>query len=298
MLGRLPGFVAIGEIGRLWDKGLIDNTECGCGLPFSHCPFWTDVGNVAFNGWRNIDAEHAVRIRTVTELERRHLSVPRALPLMVTPQLSRKYRTALREYVGLMGRLYGAIDRVSSGAVIVDSMKLPAHVYAMRRVPGIDLRVLHLVRDSRGVAYSGRRRVARQGGPPGGLRAQSPPVKTAARWMWINLAFHLLARTGVPTMLMRYEDLVGAPRSQLLNVGKFTGSRLRDVDMEFVRDGTVELPADHLVAGNRVRLVAGQVALRADEEWRTALSPRDRRLVELVTWPLLRFYAGREQNSR
>ena len=58
MLGQIPGFVAVGELGRLWDWGLIGNRPCGCGAPFSDCPFWSRVGDAAFDGWDAIDGPH------------------------------------------------------------------------------------------------------------------------------------------------------------------------------------------------------------------------------------------------
>jgi hypothetical protein len=51
----------------------------------------------------------------------------------------------------------------------------------------------------------------------------------------------------------------------------------------------------HTVAGNPVRMQSGPVTLRVDDAWRGAMSARDRRLVTLLTFPLLaRYgYAGR-----
>ena len=34
MLGRLPGVAAVGEVGRIWDKGILDNTACGSATRF------------------------------------------------------------------------------------------------------------------------------------------------------------------------------------------------------------------------------------------------------------------------
>jgi hypothetical protein len=37
-----------------------------------------------------------------------------------------------------------------------------------------------------------------------------------------------------------------------------------------------------------MRFSSGAITLRPDEEWRSAMAPRDRRLVEAITWPLRR----------
>jgi len=51
----------------------------------------------------------------------------------------------------------------------------------------------------------------------------------------------------------------------------------------------------HTVAGNPVRMQSGPLKLRVDDAWRAAMPAGDRRLVTLLTFPLLaRYgYAGR-----
>jgi len=51
----------------------------------------------------------------------------------------------------------------------------------------------------------------------------------------------------------------------------------------------------HTVAGNPVRMRSGPLKLRVDDAWRAAMPAADRRLVTLLTFPLLaRYgYAGR-----
>ena len=288
MLGRLPGFVAVGELGYVWDKGLQENVECGCGVVFRECPFWTRVGQEAFGGWDAVDPREAVRLRGAVKLRGR--PQPLALPLILRPGLSGSYRADLLRYSELMYRLYRGIACVAGDRVIIDSMKRPSHVYMMRGLPDLDLTVVHQVRDSRGVAYSNLKWVRRQGDAKGPYRVRRPPAKTGARWMWINLAFHALARLGVRSTVVRYEELVRDPRSQLERIGELAGVRLEDPDFWFLSGDEVDLSADHLVAGNRMRLQAGRVRLRTDEEWRAALTSRERRVVSLLTWPLLRGY--------
>lgn len=296
MLGRLPGFVAVGELGYLWDKGLMENVECGCGLAFRDCPFWTRVGEEAFGGWNAVDPREAVRLRGSVKLRGR--PQPLALPLILLPAISPSYRADLLRYSELMQRLYRGIRSVAGDRVIVDSMKRPSHVYMMRGLPDVDLTVVHQVRDSRGVAYSNLKWVRRQGAAKGPYRVRRPPAKTGARWMWINLAFHGLSRLGVPSAVVHYEELVRDPRRLLRRIGELAGVAVEDDDLGFIGDEeadasahlSADLSADHLVAGNRMRLRAGRVRLRTDEEWRTGLTPRQRRVVSLMTWPLLRGY--------
>ncbi|MBA3765170.1 MAG: sulfotransferase, partial [Actinobacteria bacterium] len=34
MLGEVPGYQAVGEVGRIWDRGLHDHIKCSCGEVF------------------------------------------------------------------------------------------------------------------------------------------------------------------------------------------------------------------------------------------------------------------------
>jgi hypothetical protein len=290
MLGRLPGFVPVGELGYLWDKGLMENVECGCGTPFCECPFWSRVGAEAFGGWQNVDRDEALRLRGAVKFKGRPLAHPLSLPFITFPRMAPRYRKDFLRYSELMQRLYRGIQSVSGDGIIVDSMKRPSHVYMLRQVPGLELRLVHLVRDSRGVAHSNSKLVERQGNLKGPYRARRPPWKAASRWMWINLSFHVLPRLGVPSYLARYENLVRRPEEELTRIANLAGVGIERGDLAFIADDGMDLARDHLVAGNRMRLQAGRVPLKADEEWRTALSPRQRRVVSSLTWPLLRRY--------
>ncbi len=104
-----------------------------------------------------------------------------------------RYAGRLRSYLGVLGPMYEAVRHVSGANVIVDSTKDAAYAHAMRRMAGVDLRVLHLVRDSRGVAWSWAKLV--RSDPDHYMRQFSPPV-TASRWVAYNLMVESKARLG------------------------------------------------------------------------------------------------------
>ena len=82
VLAEAPGTVCLGETRYVWSRGLLDNAQCGCGVPFRSCPFWTAVGVEAFDGWAAVDAER------LSELDRQ-TNLLRALPFYGTPGSSR-----------------------------------------------------------------------------------------------------------------------------------------------------------------------------------------------------------------
>jgi len=86
---------------------------------------------------------------------------------------------------------------------------------------------------------------------------------------------------------LRYEDFCAAPVESMDRVLSMLGVAERP---PFEDAGTVRLRPNHIVAGNPSRFTVGSVRIRVDEEWRTAMSRRDRLLVVASTWPLLRRY--------
>jgi Sulfotransferase domain. len=291
MLGELPGCVAVGEIGRLWDKGLVENVECACGRPFRECPFWDEVGRRAFGGWDALDLDRTLRLYDRLTLKRSRLQHPFALPFILLPKLWPSFGRDLRAYQDLMARLYAAVLDVSGAHTIVDSMKIPAHVYMVSRAPAFRTKLVHLVRDSRGVAYSNGKKIERQGSRPGQkYRAQRGPKKSSVKWTWFNLSYPVLSWFGTPMMRVRYEALVRHPRATTEAIAAFLGIDLSPSDLDFLHDGSVDLPSGHIPAGNRMRLVSGTVALRVDDVWRRELDPRSRKIVTRITWPLLKRY--------
>ena len=287
VLAQVGGCVAVGELVHLPQRGLLDDERCGCGVGFSACPFWTEVGVAAFGpaGWSGVDAEAIRRQQAALDRNRR-------IPGMALPRRGR--RAAETEQLGAwFSRIYAAVADVSGASVVVDSSKHASTAFLLRRAPGLDLRVVHLVRDSRGVAYSWAKRVQRP--EVTGTAAEMPRYgagRAAAKWLSYNSLFHLLAATGVPMLPLRYEQLVAEPRTALRSVLELAGL---DTDAEafgFVDPSgpAVELAPSHSVAGNPMRFRSGPLELVLDEEWRERMPAGSRSGVTAITAPLLTSY--------
>ena len=283
VLGELPGACSAGELVHLWQRGVLDDETCGCGEPFSRCSFWAQVGDRAFGGWDAALAHRMLELRT-------RIDRTRHVPLLALPRLPLGRRTAHAEYVQVFSRLYRAIAEVSGCPVVIDSSKHSSLAFCLRTAPGIDLRVVHVVRDSRGVAYSWTKEVLRpESGATEDLMHRYSPAGSSALWMGHNLFFALLGRLGTRTRLLRYEDFVAEPRRQVQELAEFAGLRAAE-GPAFVDDSTVALTPSHTVAGNPVRFRNGPMTLRRDDAWRTTLPRRRRLLVQLLTFPLLGRY--------
>lgn len=282
-LGSVPGVSAAGELVHLWERGVAQDERCGCGQNFADCAFWSAVGERAYDGWHNVDLASTLALR-------REVDRTRKIPLLLAPRLWPGYRVRLNAWVHQLGRLYDAIWRCCDGDVVVDSSKHASYAFLLRRLD-VDLRVVLVVRDSRGVAYSWAKKVRKP--EVQGSVAYMPrysPARTSALWLANNLAVDLLRLTGVPVLVLRYEELLEAPVQALDRVLAFAGVQAGAAVTPHSQGATVDLSTDHTVAGNPMRFTAGRVELRLDEEWRQRMGRRDRLLVTLLTGVALRRY--------
>jgi hypothetical protein len=298
LLGELPGAVSLGEVAHLWERGVVDGERCGCGKAFHDCAFWNEAGRRAFGGWDHFDVERLRALRATVDRTR-------YIPALARRRLPAATRGRLDAYVSHYVRLYRAVAELSGARVVIDSSKHASLAFCLRWAaadlrPGaggpLDLRVLHVVRDSRAVAYSWTKKVRRPEAMAGSeeFMAQWSPAKAAAYWNAENGAFALLARRGVPTMRVRYEEFLRTPVPSLRRIAEFAGVTADDAAMAFlaVADGgvTARLSANHSASGNPMRFQTGPILLRRDDTWRTRLAPADRRRVTALTYPLLRRY--------
>jgi hypothetical protein len=212
-------------------------------------------------------------------------------------KLAPEHQRKVQRYAELTASVYRAIQKVSGAEVVVDSTKNPPYAYFLRaaQASGLRLRVLHLVRDSRGAAHSWAKRMARPEITNGDAFFQEfSPLKAGVRWMECNLAFEALRRLRVPTVGMRYESLAADPRGELERMFEKLGEA-GEHDLSAVGD-SVEVSGQHSVRGNPMRFAHGRQTVRTDEAWRTGMATKTRSIVVLVTWPLLLRYGYLRQH--
>jgi hypothetical protein len=277
LLGELPSVCALGEIVHLWQRDILDDERCGCGARFSACTFWKRVGERAFGGWSTVDVARVHALRDAVE-RTRHI-----------PRLAKPSPEVL-EYASFYTRVYRAAAEVSGAAVVVDSSKHSALAHVLRWAGDIDLRVVHVVRDARGVAYSWTKTVSRPETDGTDEMTRYSPSRSALLWNAHNAAFGLLARRGVPVHRVRYEQFLADPRAALTDLAAYAGVPVAGADLKFVGDGHADFGVGHSAAGNPMRFTVGRLALRRDDAWTVALPPRQRRLVGAVCAPMLRAY--------
>ena len=276
-IGATEGCVSAGEIRFIWHRGFAEDQPCGCGEAFGACPFWRAVADTAWGGMRRVDVHEALRLQDTVD---RWWRIPQ-VGLRSAPGVRRE----LDAYTGILRPLYEAIGKVSGARVIVDSSKDASHGWVLQRLrPSIDLSVLHLIRDSRAVAYSLCERT-KFDPASGQVWGGHGLARTIAGWTATNGLVQALGRSAsVPYLRLAYEDFCDDPDRALARTAALVGEPAPPP----LAAAGIDAGVQHQVAGNPVRFARGPIAIRRDDEWRRSMSATGRRLVTVATWPMLR----------
>jgi len=284
MIGQLPGHVGAGELYYMWHNGPRRDVTCACGESFAACPFWSRVGELAFGGWDRAPVDEVLRLQMAVDRTSR-------IPLILAGRLLPRFHQQVDRYLSILEDLYAAMADAGGGRVVVDSSKRPSLAFVLRRSRRADVRVVHVVRDPRGVANSWRKTVPLPAGAS--HRQQMPTWSTTTvirRWITVNAMVAALARLGTPRLVVRYEDLVCDPQGSLRRIGALHDTAVGPGQLDFVTDGGLRPGCSHTIAGSRIRLRSGVVPLRVDDAWRRELPAPQRRAVGLGTWLSRRRY--------
>jgi hypothetical protein len=280
VLGAVPNWTFCGEL-RQGFSILAANQLCGCGTPAQECSFWCAVMQHAFGGFDRAMLERACALTERVSLHRHslvHLS-----PLKASP-----FVRDTAEYADMITRVYQAIRSVTGSEVIVDSSKIPSYYFVLKESDRLETKIVHIVRDSRAVVYSNRRKKYDPSNTWGRKHLlQQGLALTAVAWNLKN-AFISSAMAGRDdSIFLRYEDFMAAPSEAIGRVVHFVDPAQSPPPM---RGGQLEAGTQHTLGGNPVKFRSGPVQLRLDDEWQSMMDQRHRILVTGLTWPMIAAY--------
>jgi hypothetical protein len=282
ILGNHPDVVSVGEACHVPQKAWLNDGFCACGERGGDCPFWSEVRR----RWSLLTGVDAVDdyARMIRELEARQIWLPKLAAEARRPE------SPYREYVRLTGALMTAIGQASGKRILVDSSKRASRAFALSLAAEVDLYVVHLVRDCRGVVYSGKKRFKKD--EKHGVSKDDPGRKvsrSAMIWNVANLQASWIRRQ-LPanrSIRVRYEDYATRPERELERIGRLIGLDLGGVARAVAEGAPMRI--GHTIAGNRLRM-GGPVQLRADTQWMTELTAWDRWKCWALSGPLLWHY--------
>ncbi|MDP9439576.1 MAG: sulfotransferase, partial [Actinomycetota bacterium] len=218
VLGNHPVMESVGELTNLprsgWGGAPVTRSSiCACGRRVADCPFWSAVRRE----WvARVGEEGAARYPTLRASFERYRRLPRLLAELRRPS------DRFREYGGLTRALFEAIRATSGKEVVVDSSKNPLRALALSDTPGVDLRLIHLTRDARGVVASRKKAFKKDEGAGLARDIKPQPVwSSAALWIFFNLLSELACRRVGPekSVRVRYEAFAQRPAVTLKAIG-------------------------------------------------------------------------------
>jgi hypothetical protein len=231
LLNAHPEIVSVGEVSRIgellparWQNGA---SLCSCGKGYFLCEFWNEsLAGMALRG-------HGLGQPDFFKFEGRE---------------KREAQARLKAFAA-------AALAAGSGRVFLDASKHTQLVRPLAANRGLDLRVIDLYRDGRGIVNSWRK------------NQDAEPERLIRRWLrQENLRKHALKRIRRGRVhTVRYEALAQHPEETLQGILEFLG-----VDPSVRVTEGYKSRSPHHIIGNRMRL-DGQEEIVFDERWRQEL---------------------------
>ncbi|MES1245478.1 MAG: sulfotransferase [Acidobacteriota bacterium] len=279
LLGAHPEIATVGEmfIARGIDP---EAYVCSCGERIGDCPFWRRISaemaarGILYDVRRNEASFSTNGVGRVSHLllsaepRGRVLETARSAALALLPGARRELDRRLR----INAALAEVVTGLRGARAFLDASKRPGRLLHLKRIPGLDLRVIHLVRDGRAVTRSTMRNLERSAEE--GARSWAGAARDAER-----------LRPRFPAdrwLTLRHEDLCRDPTATLDRIHRFVGVTPGGGVPDF-------RSVDHHIIGNRMRL-SHTSEIRLDERWRTEMPAAQIRAVERIAGPALERY--------
>ena len=270
------------------DPGKKAAAVCSCGAPIAACPFWTAVRErFAASG-----LEWQPSVRALFD----HANVRNFWGTLVASRDPAKAPRRLAELARIVPALEAAITGAAGKPHLFNSNKEPTRaLFLLKYHPGA--RVIHLVRDPRGIVQSHYWRIRGAHGfrflrrhyEVGRWAAPFVLLLAAGSWVVGNLCAELAVRAAPERVLrLRYEDLRDDPAGAIRAIGAAFGLPVDDVLGRLERGEP--FPVGHNVGGNHIRREREVRFDPGTERKRPPLPAWADLATTLVCWPLMRRY--------
>lgn len=277
LLSAHPKISTVGMLTGPADHLDLSKYKCSCGRLFQQDPFWHEVTSVV--------NRHGIPYSQNEYLGTRiELGSTKLLRRLRTQSLRYNALEKIRDWfmftlwpghknkmlnLVLFNEIFArAILEVSGKPVFLDTSKDPMRIRYLSLSPQIDLYVIHLVRDVRGVVASIMSR-----------RSKINIKQATHHWL---VAEHNIRRQleSVPPsrqITVRYEDLTSNPLTTLNQLFTFIGVEPLDRLVDFRE-------VEHHILGNKMRKRSTS-EIKTDERWRSVLSENQLQLIQNIVSP-------------
>lgn len=273
VLGAHESVAPVGELHPGWFRPH-DRRRCSCGEKVQECAFWRKVLDDTYAQPDGLSPKEFGRAMRRLAGRSGFVRMLFSRNGEVSAGFERTTRAAYRSLVVHSGR-----------PIVAESSKNFNRGWFLLRRFGERVRVIHLVRDGRGVVWSFMKRARNAKRYQGFWTDFRTAAWNIVAWNCANLAALALRRRYPQNVLMlRYEDLCRRPNRELHRLGDFLDLDLNRV-VEQIRNGA-PLPRHHIIYGNFAIMNAAEaVSFRAREDWKTDLPWWARPLFVVLGFP-------------
>lgn len=236
---------------------------CNCGQMVSTCPFWSDI-------FQGLDVEHGLGV----------YANPLAFILGRAAYAHHDgHPVDEPSYLALNEEIYRRIVRKTGKPVVFDATKIPFRAELLARSRGIDLHLLHVVRNGEACISS--------------VKKQRPQqfFRPLAGWVKANLQVEAIRRRhpDLPYHFLRFEDFTSDPERELARV---LGEMGIEFDQEMLRFRQHE---SHNFSGNAHRLDAKlPEKIRPVTGWEKRIKPHEHLLFAIAGRWMNAMYSRRD----
>ncbi len=273
LLAHHPKLITLGEYldnkVRRYREG--EGDYCSCGEKLTECPFMADLSSSVQK--KGID--FSVDYPDTAFISDDKLAAPVLRAYIRNPlfELVRRVaisalpaaRDTIKRVVNRNSIVIGTMLEKAGASVYLDSAKNNNRViYFDRYAKDMDVKVIWLIRDGRGITNSI-------------IRHTGNDVATSAKWWAVTQRSVIQTTRYLPAenvLTMKYEDLCENPQKWLSESCRFLGLDPTLMPESFSADGL------HLT-GNNMRL-KGLAEIKPDEKWKAALSKDDLAVFEKI----------------
>lgn len=252
-----------------WNYPKDEDFSCSCQERLQECPFYGRLESRFKQAGLPFDLRNFGTDYEITSIPRLNQCLVGSLPFVGGTFIERlrdrvlypmpKISTALEGFDSASRTLIDAALDYTGASVVTEKSNSPSRIAHLNRISGLDLYVIHLIQDIRGVVYTDI------------VLRNWDPVKSVRNWIQKNvLAFRYFRRVE-KKITIHYEDLTDATDRTLAKIHCFVGLQPQPFGGDFKN-------AEHHILGNSMRLKSGKI--KKDERWRSELSDRDRGLIE------------------
>ena len=264
LLAAHPDIATVGEL-KASAIGDVGTYRCSCGSLLIQCKFWRRIKEEMAHRGANFryenfythfsNGDEFVAFRRMINLGSKNDICAGASDVVLKTVPG--YRELLNKIVEQNRALVEVISAIQNGRIFLDASKDPERLNQLSRTGHWQIKVIRLLRDGRGIAYSYMK------------HTRAPMQQAAREFLKTDRACDRIVRRLNPSDLLtvKYEDICSHPEETIEKI-------LSRLDLNRDKSGLRRSPSELHILGNSMRLKAGS-SVMLDEAWRTELTWQD-----------------------